>query len=190
MDDKDMIRLYFDRAEEAIGKTQEKYGALCFSIAKNILGNDEDAKECVNDTYLAVWNRIPPEQPQSLRAFIGRVARNIAMNRFDYNTAACRNGSADLALEELSEVLADGIPEERFEDGTLMRAINRFLARERTRMRVIFVRRYFYCDSMAEIAGRVHMQEGAVRSALFRMRKRLAAYLRAEGLGGAYVEEE
>ncbi len=190
MEDKDIIRLYFDREQEAIGRTQEKYGALCFHIAKNILGNDEDAKECVNDTYFAVWNRIPPENPHSFGAFIGRVARNIALNRFDYNTAACRNGSADLALDELCEVLSDETYAQSLDDGSFMRALNRFLETEKRRTRVIFVRRYFYCDSVSEIAKRVHMQEGAVRSSLFRLRKRLAAYLRKEGLGGKYVEEE
>ncbi len=190
MEDKDIIRLYFDRAEEAIGKTQEKYGAYCFRIAKNILGNDEDAKECVNDAYFAVWNRIPPETPNAFSAFVGRIARNIALNRFDYNTAACRNGSADLALDELCEVLSDGLYEQSFDDGSLMCAINRFLEGERQRTRVIFVKRYFYCDSVSEIAASVHMQEGAVRSLLFRTRKRLAAYLRKQGLGGNYVGEE
>ncbi len=190
MEDKDIIRLYFERAEDAIGKTAEKYGSLCHAIAKNILGNDADAEECVNDTYFAMWNRIPPEEPKSLCAFIGRIARNIALNRFDYNTAACRNGNTDLVLEELSEILPVETEEAFSENTRLMQAINCFLSKEKERARVIFVRRYFYCESMAEIAERVHMQENAVRSSLFRTRKKLAIYLRKEGLGGIYVEKE
>ena len=190
MEDKDIVRLYLERAEDAIGKTEEKYGAYCFRIAKNILGNDEDAKECVNDAYFAVWNRIPPEEPTSFSSFIGRITRNIALNRFDYNTAACRNASADLALEELSEILFDPRHEDAWVGGDFMRALNAFLHREKKRSRVIFVRRYFFCDSVSDIAKRVALQEGAVRSILFRTRKRLAVYLRKEGLGGIYVEEK
>ena len=190
MDDKDIIRLYFERAEDAIGKTAEKYGALCHTIAKNILGNDEDAKECVNDTYFAVWNRIPPEKPSSFRAFIGKIARNIALTRFDYNTASCRNGSVDMVLDELAEILPDETMDVEADGGAIMSALNSFLSKEKERSRVIFVRRYFHCESMAEIAKRVHMQEGAVRSSLFRTRKKLAIDLRKQGLGGNYVEKE
>ena len=190
MEDKDIIRLYIDRAEDAIEKTAEKYGSLCHAIAKNVLGNDEDAKECVNDTYLAVWNRIPPEEPRSLCAYIGKIARNIALNRFDYNTASCRNGNTDVVLDELSEILPDESVDILSEGKELMGALNRFLSTEKKRARVIFVRRYFYCESIMAIAERVHMQEGAVRSSLFRMRKKLAIYLKKQGLGGIYVEKE
>ena len=190
MEDKDIIRLYFERAEDAIGKTAEKYGSLCRVIAKNILGNDADAEECVNDTYLAVWNRIPPEEPISLRAYIGRVARNIALDRFDYNTATCRNGSLNVVLDELSEILPDEGEDAFSEEKALMDAINLFLSGEKTRARIIFVRRYFYCESMSDIASRVQMQESAVRSSLFRTRKKLAIFLRKQGLGGIYVEKE
>jgi RNA polymerase sigma-70 factor (ECF subfamily) len=190
MEDKDIIRLYFERAEDAIGKTAEKYGSLCRVIAKNISGNDADAEECVNDTYLAVWNRIPPEEPTSLRAYIGRIARNIALDRFDYNTASSRNGSMNLVLDELSEILPDESVDMLSEEKALMDALNLFLGREKARARIIFVRRYFYCESMSDIASRVHMQESAVRSSLFRTRKKLAMFLRKQGLGGIYVEKE
>lgn len=190
MDDKDIIRLYFARAEDAIGKTAEKYGALCHSIAKNILHSDEDAKECVNDTYFAVWNRIPPEIPHSFCAFISKIARNIALTRLDYNTASRRNGNGNVVLEELAEILPDEGVDIEAEGEALMRALNQFLDHEKERSRVIFVRRYFHCESMTEIAKRVHMQESAVRSALFRTRKKLAIFLKKQGLGGVYVEKE
>ncbi len=190
MQDKDIIRLYFDRAENAISETAEKYGALCRHIAVNILGNDADTEECVNDTYFAVWNRIPPEIPTSFCAFISKIARNIALDRFDYNTAACRNGNLNLVLDELSEILPDETAEAEFENGELMRAINAFLAAEKQTTRIMFVRRYFHHDSIKEVAERTHMQEGAVRASLFRTRKKLASYLRKKGLGGIYVEKE
>ncbi len=190
MQDKDIIGLYFERAENAISETAEKYGALCRRIAKNILGNEADAEECVNDTYFAVWNRIPPEIPGSFSAFIAKIARNIALDRFAYNTAACRNGNLDLALEELSELLPDDTAEVDFEKGELMQTINAFLAKQKTVNRVIFVRRYFYHDSMKQIAEKTHMQENAVRTSLFRTRKKLADTLRKQGLGGIYVEKE
>ncbi len=190
MQDKDIIRLYFDRAEDAISETAEKYGALCRHIAKNIVGNDADAEECVNDAYFAVWNRIPPEIPASFCAFIAKITRNIALDRFDYNTAACRNGNLDLVLDELSEILPDETAEAEFENGELMRAINAFLSGEKQVNRVMFVRRYFHHDTVKEIAERTHMQENAVRTALFRTRKKLAIYLRKKGLGGIYVEKE
>ncbi len=190
MEDRDIIRLYQDRAEAAIAKTAEKYGALCRHIAKNITGSESDAEECVNDAYFAVWNRIPPEEPNSFCAFLAKITRNIALDRFDYNTAACRNGTLDLVLDELSEILPDESAESDFESGTLMTAINTFLEGERPRSRVIFVRRYFHHDSMADIAKRMHMQENAVRASLFRTRKKLAIYLRKHGLGGIYIEKE
>ncbi len=188
MEDKEIIRLYFDRAEDAIGKTAEKYGARCLYLAKNIVGNDSDAEECVNDMYFAVWNRIPPEIPYSFFAFIAKITRNIALNRLDYNRAERRNGEYTLVLEELSEILPDESSVIREED-SLMDAINAFLKSEKKKNRVIFVRRYFYHDSMSEIASRVDMQENAVRASLFRTRKKLAIYLRKQGLGGIYVKE-
>ncbi len=190
MDDKDIIRLYLDRAEVAIGKTADKYGALCNRIASNILHNDEDAEECVNDAYFAVWNRIPPEEPHSLCAFIAKIVRNIALDRLDYNMAECRNGHFDMVLDEISEILPDIAAEEAFDSTEISRALNTFLESEKPRARVMFVRRYFYHDSMADIAIRMHMQENAVRASLFRTRKKLAIYLRKEGLGGIYVEKE
>lgn len=101
MEDKEIIKLYFARNEDAIRLTSEKYGRLCHALSRNILGSEEDAKECVSDAYLAVWNRIPPEEPRSFSAFLTRIVRNISLDRFDYNTAACRNGNADVLLDEI-----------------------------------------------------------------------------------------
>ena len=190
MEDKDIIKLYFARNEDAIRLTSEKYGRLCHALSRNILGNEEDAKECVSDAYLAVWNRIPPEEPRSFSAFLTRIVRNISLDRFDYNTASCRNGSSNVVLDELSEILPDESVDIFSGEKALINAINLFLSKEKARSRIIFVRRYFYCESMADIASRVHMQESAVRSSLFRTRKKLAMFLRKQGLGGIYVEKE
>ena len=179
VEDKEIIRLYFDRSESAISVTAEKYGAFCHRIAKNILGCDEDAEECVSDAYLALWNQIPPQVPASLRAFIGKIVRNISLDRLDYNTAPCRFANTVEILDEISEILPDEssqIPQ----GDTLAAALDRFLAGEKKRYREIFVRRYWFCDSVKEIAQRFGLGESGVKSILFRVRKRLSAYLKKE----------
>ncbi len=187
MNDKDIIALYFDRAENAIAQTEERYGKRCFMLAKGILGNEEDAKECVNDALFALWNKIPPEEPAYLGAYLLKITRHIALDRFDHNTAACRNGELSLVLDELAEILPDE-GGEITEEGEIMRALNAFLETEKRENRIPFVRRYFYHESMREIADRCHMSENAVRASLFRTRKKLAIYLKKQGLGGDYVK--
>ncbi len=180
MEDKEMIDLYFARNEDAMRHTAEKYGGLCHHIAKNILGNDEDAEECVNDAYFALWNRIPPERPQSLRAFLSKIVRNISLDRFDYNTAACRNGNTDAILEEMESFLPS--PERDFSENIgLMDEINGFLAKQNKAARCVFVRRYFYCESIAEIAECYDINESTVKSLLYRVRSRLAKHLKKGG---------
>lgn len=183
MEDRDIIELYLARKEDAMRLTAEKYGTFCHKIAKNVLGNDEDAKECVNDAYFAVWKRIPPENPRSFSAFLAKIVRNISLDRFDYNTAACRNGNTDAVLEEIAAFLPDSAQEFSEHIG-LTDAINAFLDKQTKAARCVFVRRYFYCDSIAEIASRYGMTESAVKSLLYRVRDRLAAHLKK---GGFYL---
>ncbi len=178
MEDRDIIRLYFARAEDAIGKTAEKYGKRCLHLAKSIVSDERDAEECVNDAYFALWNRIPPEEPASLFAYLMKITRHIALDRFDYNTAACRNSEYALVLDELSEILPD--ESATVEEGETMKQINAFLAGEKERNRILFVRRYFYNDSLPALARRMHMSEVAVRQTLFRTRKKLMLYLKKE----------
>lgn len=180
MDDKDIIKLYFDRAEAAIANTAEKYGAFCHTIAKNILGNDADAEECVNDAYLVLWNKIPPCIPSSLKAFAGKIVRNISLDRFDYNTAACRTGAVDGIFDEIAEIVSDS-NDTPFEERELSSCIDAFLRGEKETARLVFMRRYWFCDSVKEIGKRYGMGEGRVKSILFRERKRLSAYLKKEG---------
>ena len=180
MEDKEIIALYFSRDEKAIRATSEKYAGFCHRIAKNILGNDEDAEECVSDAYLALWNRIPPERPKSFAAFLAKIVRNISLDRFDYNTAACRNGNADAVLDEILEFIPDSKGDFSEHIG-LMDAINAFLSKQPKAARCIFVRRYFYMDSISEIATRYGMKESSVKSLLYRVRDRLAVYLKKGG---------
>lgn len=181
MEDKEIIESYVSRDESALKMTSEKYGALCHKIAFNIIGNEEDAKECVNDAYFAVWKRIPPENPHSFMAFLSRIVRNISLDRLDYNTAACRNANMNVVLDEVSDFL----PAKSEDDSGLREAIDQFLEQQTKAARCVFVRRYFYCDSMTEIASRYGMTESAVKSLLYRVRRRLADFLKK---GGFYDE--
>ena len=182
MDDREIIVLLEARQESALAEIEKKYGALCLSVARNVLGNEADAEECVNDALLAVWNKIPPEEPRSLRAYVLRIVRNLALDRFDYNTAARRNGNADVILDELAEILPDADAAVPFADeGSVGASIGRFLDGENERTRRVFVRRYWFCDPTKEIAARYGMSESGVKSMLSRTRKRLAAFLKKEG---------
>ncbi len=187
VEDKEIIELYFARKEDVTRIVSEKYGVTCLKIAKNIVGNDEDAKECVNDAYFALWNRIPPEKPERFSSYLWKIVRNISLDRFDYNTAACRNGNTETVLEEIADFLPD--TQAQAESPVLMPAINTFLGTQPKAARSIFVRRYFYCDSIEDIALRYGMSKSAVTSSLFRIRKRLASYLKKQGFGGDYFEK-
>lgn len=180
MEDQEIIRLYFDRSETAIAETAEKYGVFCHCIAKNILASDADAEECVNDAYFAVWNRVPPETPRSLKAFLGKIVRNISLDRFDYNTAEKRCAGMNILLDEIAEILPDS-EMTPFPENNLTEILNAFLEKEKPDLRQIFVRRYWFCDSVREISARFGMSESRVKTVLFRQRSRLRAYLTKEG---------
>lgn len=183
MDDESIIDLYWERSESAIHETDLKYGRFCTSVAVNILKNQEDAMECTNDSYLAAWNSMPPQRPSRLRAFLGRIVRNIAFDRYDYNTAQKRNRNMLLILEELEECLiSPSLVEEEAEAGQVAELISNFLKKEKQESRVVFIRRYWYSESIDDIAARFHMSESKVKSMLFRVRKRLKEFLNKEGV--------
>lgn len=174
MDDKDIIELYLRRDEDAISQTSAKYRNYCMSIAMNILGVFEDSEECVNDTYLAAWNSIPPKIPKVLCAYLGKLTRNLSINRYNSQTAQKRGGGElALSLEELSGCIAE---QEKNTD-ELSKLINDFLCTQSKKVRRIFVRRYFYCDSVTKISSLTDMSESGVKSTLFRAREKLRAYL-------------
>ncbi len=181
MEDRDIITLYWERSEAAIRETQQKYGKYCYVIAYNILYSHEDAEECVNDTYVKAWETMPPEKPLRLSAYLGKITRNIALNRYAHNHADKRNTH----LTEVYDEAADAIPtpEKAFSDELILKeAINAFVASLPKETRIIFVRRYWYMSSVKDIAKDYGLPEGTVKSILSRTRKRFKAHLEKEGI--------
>lgn len=183
MDDINITKLFESRSEEALSETDKKYGAYCFACAKNILGSDEDAKECLNDTYLCLWNSIPPQKPENLRAFAAKICRNLALNMFrKKNTEKRGGGEAEFVFEEISEFISDkNNVEKDFENRELVEAMNLFLEKLPPEKRKIFVLRYWFFESLGDIAKRFGKTEDAIRNTLFRTRKKLKKYLSERG---------
>ena len=182
MDDSRILELFFARSEQAISELSKKYGKLCLHIAGNILGNPCDAEECVNDAYLGVWNSIPPQKPNPLQAYLCKIVRNIAVTRYHSNTAVKRNSHYDVALEELQDCLCSAdTPELALEAKELSHLLDRFLAALDTRSRVMFVRRYWYSDSIIKIAEDFRMKPNSVSVQLSRIRNKLRRFLTQEG---------
>lgn len=183
MEDEKIISLLFERSELGMTELINKYGRLLRRIAGNILGNPRDAEESASDTYLAVWNAIPPEHPQSLSAFCCAIARNNALTRYQRDTAQKRNSHYDAALEELEETLpAFGTVESEMEAKEISAAINRFLAAQKKDDRMLFVRRYYLGESLKELAQQTGRTPHSVSVRLFRIREKLQKQLRKEGL--------
>lgn len=182
MADEYIIDLFFARSEEAISALDARYGKLCHKVAANILGNHQDAEECVNDSYLGVWNTIPPQRPRILGAFVCRIVRNQALKRYDANTAAKRNSAYDVAMEELEGCLASpDTVEAGLEAQELKDAIEGFLDTLSQENRVIFMRRYYFSDPYADISARVGISEKNVSVRLTRIRSQLREYLLERG---------
>ena len=179
MEDGKIVQLYWDRDEQAIPETADKYGHYCRTIACNILGNREDAEECVNDTYLNTWYAIPPHRPMVLSTFLGKIVRNLAFNRYKANTAEKRGGGEVTAvLDELAGCVSGRQDvEQAYAYQELVRAINDFLGGLPAEKRNIFVRRYWYTDAVSEIADRYDMTAAAVSMTLKRLRTQLRSYL-------------
>ncbi|MCX4298860.1 MAG: sigma-70 family RNA polymerase sigma factor [Lachnospiraceae bacterium] len=183
MDDTGIIQLYWDRDEQAITITSDKYSHYCKAIARNILNSEEDAEECVNDTYLNAWNSMPTHWPEQLATFLGKITRNLAFNRYKYNHTEKRGGGEiTLVLDELADSISDTDDVEQIIDRQeLIKAINSFVRSLSANKRNIFVRRYWYADSVAEIAHDNGMLQGTVSKTLERTRKQLKAYLTERG---------
>ena len=183
MEDYKIVELYFVRSEEAIVQTDVKYGGLCRHIAGNILRSAQDCEECVNDTWLSAWNRIPPEKPQRLSAYVGRIARNLALKRYAYLSAEKRCEEAVCSLTELEDCISgrDSV-EDELECRRIESAISDFLWRQEESARAVFIRRYWYFDSIDDICRRTGYSGSKVTSILFRMRRKLRVYLKDEGV--------
>ena len=182
MDDRAIVQLYWDRSESAIIETDRKYGPYCRCIAHNILNDPEDAKECVNDTYLAAWRAMPPKKPAILSTFLGKITRRLSIDRWRIRTADKRGGGAlPLALEELGECAGTDTPETALEQKELAIRFNRFLASLPETERSVFLCRYWYLDSVGQIADYFGFSQSKVTSMLHRTRKKLRETLKKEG---------
>ncbi len=181
MDDKDILQLYLARREEAITESDAKYGRYLHAVAYNILYDHEDARECVNDTYVGAWNSIPPHTPAVLRTFLAKITRNFAINRYHQRKAEKRAAEVELAIEEYYECLPGG--EMPTEDAVVLKMlIDTFLASLSPDARIVFMQRYWYFLSVKEIARVRGMSESAVKISLMRTRNKFKEYLAKEGV--------
>lgn len=182
MTDLEIVALYWKRSEEAIACTMQKYGRYLLRLAQNILRIREEAEECVNETYLSAWNQLPPDRPEKLLPYLGRISRCLAFNRYDYMTAQKRNTELTVQLSELEDILSGpDSPAQQYESTELASAISAFLRSRNEQDRNLFVRRYWYSDSIGDIAARYGLRENTVKSRLLRTRRRLRDYLEKEG---------
>ena len=184
MEDVQIIELYWQRSQQAIEESQYKYGAYCRAIARGILDLEEDAEECVNDTWLRAWNAMPPQRPGILSAFFAKLTRNLSLDRWRRQRAAKRGGGqTELALQELEECVPDRRrPDEALEAAETARLISAFLRRQGELDRKLFVRRYFHLEPLSELAVRFGLTQGQVKSRLHRVRQRLKRELEREGV--------
>ena len=182
MDDTEIIELYWQRSEAAITETAAKYGAYCRRIAYGILENTQDTEECLNDTWLAAWNAMPPHRPQVLKTFLGKLSRRLSLMRLrSQNRLKRGSGEAALALEELEYCIGTGDVERELEEKELTQAVNCFLSSLPVTERDLFVCRYWYLASVKELAHSFGYSESKVKSMLFRTRGKLRGHLEKEG---------
>ena len=182
MDDNKIIELFYERSEQAISQLAKKYGTLCKRIAFNILKDESDAEECVNDAYLKIWNSVPPEKPDPLRTYVCRIVRNTSIDRYDHNTAKKRNEYYDTALEEFENYFTDpdGV-EDIVSAKHLVSAVEEYLLKTDKESRFIFLRRYWYCDEVCDIARMLKKKPHYVSVKLFRIKEDLKKYLIKKG---------
>ena len=183
MEDAAIVALYWARDEQALAETAAKFGAYCRKIADNILHSAHDAEECENDTWLAAWNSMPTNRPARLAPYLGRITRNLALDRFD-RAAAQKRGSGQTCapLDELAEcVAAPGSVEDSFDAAETGRLISAFLRTQSEEVRSMFILRYFYCEPVEALAARFHCGESRIKTTLLRTRRKLKEHLIKEG---------
>lgn len=183
MEDREIIELYWQRLEQAVNETEQKYGKQLYSLSNHIVYNHEDAQECVNDTYHATWNTLPPKKPEFFFAYLAKITRHFSFGKLDYRQAKKR----DAVIVELSTEMENCIPapndlERKLESEEIGRIISAFLWQQTEEMRKVFVRRYWYMDSVNDISVNFGISESKVKSILFRMRNKLREYLESEGI--------
>lgn len=185
MEDTKIIQLYFERSERAITETSKKYEKYCYKIAYNILYNKEDSQECVNDTYLRVWNSIPPFRPARFSAYLGKITRNLALNLYEKLHRQKRGGGQlEIVYEELQEIIPDAHqnPEKKLELEFVSQCINNYLKTIPQLNRMVFIGRYWYMDSIQTISEHLGISQSKTKSILFRVRKGLRDYFAKEGI--------
>ena len=183
LNDHEIVNLFFERSEQAITELILKYGTAIRSVASNILNDPQDREECQNDTYLSVWNRIPPTRPTHLGAYVCRIARNICLKRFHANSAEKRNSHYDIALQELEATIpALSNVESDYEAKELTQYLNVFLQGLSREDRYLFLRRYWFGDAVSEAARELSLSPHAASVRLFRLRQKLQSYLQKEGM--------
>lgn len=182
MEDHQIIDLFYERSEKALSKLAEKYEDNCMKISMNVLNSKQDSEECVNDSYLAMWNTIPPANPKPLKAYLYRIVRNKAIDKYKSNNRQKRNGTYDVCLDEL-EFCIEGLKtvEEEVTSRELSEHINGFLETLDAANQMLFVRRYWYMDSYENLAMRTGIKEGAIRTRIARVKSRLKEYLVERG---------
>lgn len=182
MDDRQIIALFYERSEQAIAELSKKYGDLCFKIAINILNDAQDAEECVNDAYLGVWNSIPPQNPDPLRAYLCRIVRNLALKKLRASTALKRGGQFEISLSELENSIPDNSFDEQLSAKELTAQLNAFLSTLHRDDRVLFLKRYWFSEPLSEIAKAFGITEHNASVRLGRIRKKLHQYLKEVSL--------
>lgn len=183
MDDRQITALFFERSEKAVSEAQKKYSHYCRCISYNILHSDEDAEECVNDTFFRAWNAIPPNEPKHLGSFLGKITRNLSLDRYEkYNAEKRGRGQVSLVLDELQECLSAGGESDIDDSIALQDALNSFLHSLPAETRKIFIRRYWYLSSIKEISRDFGIGESKVKMTLLRTRNSLKEFLEKEGI--------
>lgn len=183
MDDSKIIELFYERSEQAIVELSKKYGSVCTKVAENILNNRLDSEECVNDAYLGAWNTIPPQKPNPLLSYICRIVRNLAVKKYHSNTAAKRNSIYDVSLDELENCFpASDSTEDELSAKEIALIIDSFLETLDKENRIMFVRRYWYSDSITDLAKLFRTSNHNVSVRLSRTREKLKKYLIKEGV--------
>ena len=182
LSDEQIVDLYFAREERAIAETDKKYCRYLHTVAYNILANEQDAEECENDTYLKAWESMPPHRPARLSSFIGRITRNVALNRYTHDRAQKRSPGTEVVYGELAELVSDSEADDAAETAELGRVIDRFLASLPRETRIVFVQRYWYLCPIKDIAKNRGLTESNVKVILMRTRNKLKKHLEKEGI--------
>lgn len=182
MEDSMIVELYWKRDEAAIAETHRQYGQKLMGVAGNILRNHEDSQECVSDTYWKTWETIPPRQPSHFFAYLAKICRHLAFGRLDWNNAAKRKAQVVELTREMELCIPDESREQMLSGKEITRAMNCFLEGLNPESRLIFLRRYWFCDSIAEIAQQYHFSQSKVKTRLHRLRAQLRDYLQQEGI--------